>query len=404
MARSIPTLKEAFAAQEIRRYVLLLMTSLPGVTHVGRRFYVCTFAGPYDSFGEQIPRRKPSKPHGREAKSTGKCQLENLNSLLKRLSLVPREEMENLRWKIGVRAMLDLLLRDMQSVPTDRVWDRGFDSVVFLKRMYELETLIPPEAEYMRSSGFSKYRNALLSLGRALSHANRRELADSLFLEFLQSEDSRAVAQALIRGLWRSTMYLQRRSRFSRKNLERLVSIYEELSGVFEKLARLLVGLIFIERHGTALPYSEHRRRSLHQNLKTIHDDARLKPYALAFSKTIRNAIAHRSYSLSFAKRIIVFNDLRVHRKLRFETFFRKIRRLAALVHVTLSMRAIFKMVNLELIDRELPITSLLSRPKLHSKPLGSLRKHGVATLPELVMGWPLTSLPVGIVISEKTR
>jgi hypothetical protein len=186
-------------------------------------------------------------------------------------------------------------------------------------------------------------------------YAGKRVHVESLLADYDSSPDARANAQTLFaRRLTRKFTEINKVRRLDRRTIVRVADFCHILSGMFEKFVSVLVGLVELDRQGTLVSFADVKRRQLNTNLTTLRSDGRFKHLLDAFDKTIRNSLAHETWSLSPSKRLIAFHDLGKHLELSFEQFLRKTRELAAVVLALIELRSFFLYVQFDYYDRTL--------------------------------------------------
>jgi hypothetical protein len=94
----------------------------------------------------------------------------------------------------------------------------------------------------------------------------------------------------------------------SKDLVDRYISIYDDLSGSFEKYVRILV---FINKtiHGSRGNYKKIKEDSLGNNVNYLMKQPLFLDLIEPFNVTIRNAIAHRSFLVHPISECITFID-----------------------------------------------------------------------------------------------
>jgi hypothetical protein len=237
----------------------------------------------------------------------------------------------------------------------EREFPRGEDELGWQKWTFWWQTKAPDDVQFVRRTKYATYHKTLLSLARSSYYAGRRVSAENLFADFQTSPDARALVQTLVGRRWTwEIAYLDRTRHLDKRTAERLVIIYHLLAGVFEKCVSVLVGLVEVERNGASRPFADLKKRQLSANLLSLSSDGRFTQILEAFNKTIRNSLAHQTWSISPSKKSIVFNDLGKHVERRFEEFLKDTRELASVVFALIELRTFLSYVQFDDIDRKL--------------------------------------------------
>jgi hypothetical protein len=188
----------------------------------------------------------------------------------------------------------------------------------------------PLERKYFRPFGYAKYRDCILDQVTKVVQLQRNPAVDALFAEFNQSQDAFPALQTLLSLIMKKVRYLEYdRKVFRPPTYERLIGLCGELSGLYEKLVRVSVGVEEII-DGRQVDYVELATRSLGSNVNML---MRRRPLlAKCFSTTIRNAVAHRSYYVRLSDASIAFVDRKSQKTLSAREFVSYLRTLSVAV------------------------------------------------------------------------
>ena len=153
---------------------------------------------------------------------------------------------------------------------------------------------------------------------------------DKLQNEFWGTLDAKVVVLATYNIMVRRCVYLgNAKRRLDRKVVERLIETYRELSGLYEKSIREVVGIMVILEE-KEVAYSDIAKRPLASNVKQV---AKAYPWLTKdFDIVIRNSIAHFNYVVSYNSNKIDFVDNRASVKVTFRDLFARCRLLSSLV------------------------------------------------------------------------
>jgi len=147
-------------------------------------------------------------------------------------------------------------------------------------------------------------------LVRGLFKTERISVAQDFLSRFAKSEEGFSLAQLLAQQVlpgYSSLDRLQAKS-LETRDIHRLAKLYLTYSGVFEKLARMLVALNRIRRLENP-EYEGLAKKSMGQLQQKILKEPRLQVLLRAFNRHVRNSIAHPSYSIHVSAKRVTFRD-----------------------------------------------------------------------------------------------
>ena len=198
---------------------------------------------------------------------------------------------------------------------------------------------VPATWGYIKNSNYRKYRDTLSEIVLQLYRRSVVQSAEKFLGEFENSSDAYVMAQATSMRLSKHLNYLKdSRRKLEKRQLAKLIEIYREMAGMYEKLIRLIVGLMNL-LDGEETSYLNVAKRRLPSNVGKVG-----KKYPVLtqnFNITIRNAIAHTSYFLHLGDGTIDFIDTNSKVTLTFRDFLKECRALSPLV-LALSYLRIF--------------------------------------------------------------
>jgi hypothetical protein len=210
----------------------------------------------------------------------------------------------------------------------------GFPKNVYVAEYYTRyvkQTInAPTQWDYIGKAGYARHRDVLGNIANSLQGTGHLTQANQLVNTFDNSPDGFVSLQLTASRLPRHLVYLRmRRTKFERKQLDKLLQIYSELAGLYEKLIRLVVGLIEIGE-GKEVNYQHLSKRSLNSNFLELK--ARYPDLTSGFNITIRNAISHSSFFVQYSRGTILFMDNQAKTESSFGHFLVQCRELSALV------------------------------------------------------------------------
>jgi hypothetical protein len=147
-------------------------------------------------------------------------------------------------------------------------------------------------------------------LVRQLFKTKTADEAREFFVSYVKTEDAFVLAQLYAQKVLPNHTWLegiQARS-IHHRDIHRLLELYRVYSGVFERVARILVVLNHISKN-QPFDYQSLRRKSLGAIALKIQNERRLGTLLSGFNRHVRNSIAHSTYRLSLSRRRIAFRD-----------------------------------------------------------------------------------------------
>lgn len=250
-----------------------------------------------------------------------------------------------------LRIRTDTLVRSvLPNAPNDKP---GIDYLI-----EQLEGYAGPLANlgYFEETSYIDYRESLLELTRDIyleklckELKTYKDTADS------SSDDVFAIAQIFVTRFPSSFKLLDKpRKRFTIKTARDCISIYEDLSGQFEKNIAFVTGLIEL-LDGNVVSYPEIRRRGLAKNIGRVRE-SKYSILVSGFDKLIRNAIAHKSYVFNPNDNTVEFHDkmANIRSEISYKELVKKTKELSALVFALNELRSILVIHELRSISETL--------------------------------------------------
>jgi len=185
---------------------------------------------------------------------------------------------------------------------------------------------------YLEDTRYDEYLSTLEELMAELKKKNQLGKAFDILKEFKNSKDAYIVVQVTLQKLIKYYEFLRRDfSVIGKKQVDRYLEIYEELSGVYEKLISFIRTLVHLLKNAYRTIYETVRRKGLYYNIQYIKK-TRWRLFTYGFDRNIRNAIAHKTCKVDILKERIDFIDRKRTVTLTFIEVQKKTRELSALL------------------------------------------------------------------------
>lgn len=195
---------------------------------------------------------------------------------------------------------------------------------------------------YLVDTKYFEYLRVLEELIADLKKKNKLGRAFDILKEFKNSNDAYILVQVTLQKLIKDYEYLQCEiSVIKKKHMDKYLEIYEELSGVYEKLVSLIRTLIHLLNDHHPPRYETVRKKGLNFNIQYIKKTGWGK-FSYGFNRNMRNSIVHKTYKVDILKEKIEFIDRTKTITLTFQEIQKKTRELSALIllfpHVFISI------------------------------------------------------------------
>ena len=191
---------------------------------------------------------------------------------------------------------------------------------------------------YFPRTNFDKVATDLDNL-TAAAFAVNAAAADKLLNEFWNSPDGAVVLRTAYTMVRRCVYLGNAKRKLDRKLVEKLIETYRELSGLYEKGIRVVVGMMEVLQ-GKEVAYSQFVKRPLGVNVNQV---SKTYPWLTNdFDTVIRNSIAHTTYIVSYNSKMVTFKDNKTATTVAFRDFFRRCRLLSSLVAGLLLLHVFF--------------------------------------------------------------
>ena len=162
---------------------------------------------------------------------------------------------------------------------------------------------------YLRDTKYTEYLQSLEKLMVELKKEQKMSKAWEVINEFKNSQDFYPLLQATLQRLIKHYEFLARDfPKIEKKQIDRYLEIYEELSGHYEKFISLVVALIQLTRRNTEISYEDARKRGLYQNIRFVEKSG-WEIFVSGFNRKIRNAMVHKTYKVDILKETVEFVD-----------------------------------------------------------------------------------------------
>jgi len=185
---------------------------------------------------------------------------------------------------------------------------------------------------YLRDTKYTEYLQSLKTLMAELKREQKMSKAWDVINEFKNSQDFYPLIQATLQRLIKHYEFLARDfPKIEKKQIDKYLEIYEELSGHYEKFISLLVALIQLTGTNNEISYEDARKRGLYQNIRFIEKSG-WEIFVSGFNRKIRNAIVHKTCKVDILKEIVEFVDRNKTITLTFQEIQKETRVLAALL------------------------------------------------------------------------
>ena len=195
---------------------------------------------------------------------------------------------------------------------------------------------------YLKNTKYIEGLKGLEELIHELKEENKIGKSWEVLNEFKGSKDSYLVVQVTVQKLFKYYEFLASDfSEIKKEHIDKYLEIYEELSGLYEKLVSLISTLIHLLRSDDSFKYEAARRKGLHNNISYINK-AGWKIFVSDFDRNMRNAIVHKTCPVDIIKETVEFIDRKKTITLSFREVQKKTRQLSALLlilpHVLVSI------------------------------------------------------------------
>ena len=162
---------------------------------------------------------------------------------------------------------------------------------------------------YLKDTHYLEYLEGLEELMSELRKENKIGRSWEVLNEFKDSKDVYPLLQATLQRVIKYYEFLARDfSKIEKKQIDKYLNIYEELSGHYEKFISLIATLIEFLRTNASHKYEVARKKGLYRNILFIEKSG-WKIFVSGFNRKIRNAIVHKTCKVDILKETVEFID-----------------------------------------------------------------------------------------------
>jgi hypothetical protein len=185
---------------------------------------------------------------------------------------------------------------------------------------------------YLKGTRYSEYLQELERLMDALKRGNRIDKTWGVLTEFRGSKDFFLLLQATLQRLIEYYHFLEEDlSPIEKKQVDRYMDIYAELAGHYEKFIALMATLIQLLETNANPKYAVSRSRRLSQNMRYVENSG-WGVFLSGFNRNMRNAIAHKTFSVNVVNQTVEFIDRKKVSLLTYSEVQKETRELSALL------------------------------------------------------------------------
>lgn len=185
---------------------------------------------------------------------------------------------------------------------------------------------------YLKGTRYIEYQQGLEQLMGELAREHKISKSCEVLIEFKNSEDSYLLLQATLQRVIKHYEFLRRNfPKIAKKQVDKYLEVYEELSGHYEKFISLIVTLIGLLRMNTGYRYEAARKKGANRNIRFIEKSG-WEIFVSGYNRNIRNAIAHKTCKVDIIKETVEFIDRNKTVTLTFKEVQKETRELSALL------------------------------------------------------------------------
>lgn len=185
---------------------------------------------------------------------------------------------------------------------------------------------------YLKNTKYTECRQSLEELLCELKKGGKIGKAWGVLNEFKESKDFFLLLQATLQKVIRYYEFLRRNfQKIEKKQIDKYLEIYEELSGHFEKLVSFIAALIRLLHMKADYKYATARKKGPSQNIRFI-EQSDWEIFVSGYDRKIRNAIVHKTCNVDIIKETVEFIDRKKMTVLNFKEVQKETRELSALL------------------------------------------------------------------------
>ena len=188
------------------------------------------------------------------------------------------------------------------------------------------------DLHYLKDTEYRAYLQGLEKLMSEIKQEHKINKSWEVLNDFKDSKDFYLTLQAILQRVIKGYEFLTRDfSKIEKKQLDRYLQIYLELSGLYEKFISLIAVLVQLLRTNSSPKYEVARKRGLYSNIDSI-EKTDWSIFVSGFNRNMRNAIAHRTCKVDILKETVEFIDRNKTFRLTFREVQKETRELSALL------------------------------------------------------------------------
>jgi len=185
---------------------------------------------------------------------------------------------------------------------------------------------------YLKDTKYVVYRQGLERLLEELKKEDKISKSWEVLNEFKDSKDFYLLLQATLQRVIRYYEFLRRNfPKIGKKQIDKYLEIYEELSGHYEKFISLIATLIRFLQMNANHKYETARKKGPSQNIRFIEKSG-WEIFVAGYNGKIRNAIVHKTCRVDIIRETVEFIDRKKTMSLTFKGVQKETRELSALL------------------------------------------------------------------------
>jgi len=188
------------------------------------------------------------------------------------------------------------------------------------------------EMYYLKETEYEAYLQSLERLIYRLKQERKIENSWKVFNDFKDSKDFFPILQATLQRILKCYEFLERDfATIEKKQIDRYLEIYTELSGLYEKFISLIAVLTQLLQMKGIPKYEVARKRGLSSNINSVKGSG-WGIFVSGFNRKMRNAIAHKSFKIDIIMETVEFIDRNKTYSLSFKEVQEETRELSAVL------------------------------------------------------------------------
>lgn len=208
---------------------------------------------------------------------------------------------------------------------------------------------------YLKDTKYSAYLQGLEKLTGKLKKEKKISESWEVLNQFGNSKDFYLLLQATLQRVIKHYKFLRRNfPKIAKKQVDKCLEVYDELSGHYEKFISLIAALIRLSKMNADYRYETARKKGSYQNIRFIEKSG-WKIFVSGYNRNIRNAIAHKTCKVDIIKETVEFIDRNKVSVLSFKEVQKATRELSAILlilpHVFVSIFCLAVLSIREMLD-----------------------------------------------------